>query len=119
MKKLLATSAFLFASSAFAAQNLAAQSWQIGPFTRPAEGNPVVKPNRESTFKDPVLKAPVHWAAWHTFNPAAIRKDGKVVVLYRAEDDSGKMGIGMHTSRLGMAVSEDGVHFTRQAGPVF
>jgi beta-1,2-mannosidase len=156
MKRLLATSALLFASSAFAAPNLtgqraihnniagvhpnlnryavmrpiteralkeagaeAAQSWQIGPFARPAEGNPVVKPNRESTFMDPVLKAPVHWEALHTFNPAAIVKDGKVVVLYRAEDDSGKMGIGMHTSRLGMAVSEDGVHFTRQAEPVF
>ena len=97
----------------------AAQSWRIGPFRRPAEGNPVVKPNRESTFMDPVLKAPVHWEALHTFNPAAIVKDGKVVVLYRAEDDSGKMAIGMHTSRLGMAVSEDGVHFTRQAEPVF
>jgi predicted GH43/DUF377 family glycosyl hydrolase/lysophospholipase L1-like esterase len=97
----------------------AAQSWQIGPFTRPAEGNPVVKPNRESVFADPMTKAPVHWEALHTFNPAAIVKDGKVVVLYRAEDDSGATGIGMHASRLGMAESEDGVHFTRRAEPVF
>jgi beta-1,2-mannosidase len=96
-----------------------AQAWQISPFTRPAQGNPVVKPNRESTFVDPVLKTRVHWEASHTFNPAAIVKDGKVVVLYRAEDDSGKMGLGMHTSRLGIALSEDGVHFTRQAEPVF
>jgi predicted GH43/DUF377 family glycosyl hydrolase len=42
-----------------------------------------------------------------------------VYVLYRAEDDSGTMQIGMHTSRLGLAVSEDGVHFTREATPVF
>jgi len=97
----------------------AAQSWQIGPFTRPGDGNPVVKPNRESTFVDPVLKAPAHWEALNTFNPAAIVKDGKVVVLYRAEDDSGKIGLGMHTSRLGMAVSSDGIHFTRRSYPVF
>jgi predicted GH43/DUF377 family glycosyl hydrolase len=29
------------------------------------------------------------------------------------------MQIGMHTSRLGLAVSEDGVHFTREATPIF
>jgi predicted GH43/DUF377 family glycosyl hydrolase len=40
-------------------------------------------------------------------------------VLYRAEDDSGTMQIGMHTSRLGLAESSDGIHFTRSATPVF
>lgn len=40
-------------------------------------------------------------------------------MLYRAEDDSGEMQIGMHTSRLGLAESSDGVHFTRSATPVF
>lgn len=94
-------------------------SWQIGPFVRPAEGNPVIAPNAASVFDDPMTKAPVHWEKLHTFNPAAIVKDGKVVVLYRAEDASGMNMIGMHCSRLGMAVSEDGVHFTRQSTPVF
>jgi predicted GH43/DUF377 family glycosyl hydrolase len=61
----------------------------------------------------------VHWEALHTFNPAAVVRDGKVYVLYRAEDDSGTMQIGMHTSRLGLAVSEDGLHFTREGVPVF
>ncbi len=56
---------------------------------------------------------PVHWEALHTFNPGAIVRKGKVYVLYRAEDDSGTMVIGMHTSRLGMASSEDGIHFKR------
>ena len=46
-------------------------------------------------------------------------RDGKVYVLYRAEDNSGKMQIGMHTSRLGLAESDDGIHFTRQSAPVF
>ncbi len=101
------------------AQAQEAQSWQIGPFTRPATGNPVIAPRPKSTFLDPVLKAPVSWEALHTFNPAAIVRNGKVVVLYRAEDNSGSMQIGAHTSRLGMAESSDGIHFTRRPEPVF
>jgi predicted GH43/DUF377 family glycosyl hydrolase len=45
-------------------------------------------------------------------------RNGKVFVLYRAEDDSGEMQIGMHTSRLGLAESDDGIHFTRRPTPV-
>ncbi|MGB8262025.1 MAG: glycoside hydrolase family 130 protein [Terracidiphilus sp.] len=105
--------------AAAGARAQAPAAWGIGPFARPSVGNPVVTPNKESTFIDPVLKTAAHWEALHTFNPAAIVREGKVVVLYRAEDDSGAMAIGMHTSRLGMAVSEDGIHFTRRAAPVF
>ena len=94
-------------------------SWGIGPFTRPATGDPVISPRPESKFTDPVLKSPVSWEALHTFNPAAIVRNGKVMVLYRAEDNSGSMQIGNHTSRLGMAESSDGIHFTRRAEPVF
>jgi len=93
--------------------------WVIGPFTRPAQGNPVITPNSASTFPDPILKQPVQWEALHTFNPAAIVRHGKVYVLYRAEDNSGAMAIGGHTSRLGMAESDDGIHFKRMPQPVF
>jgi len=99
------------------AQNPAA--WEIGPFTRPASGNPVITPLPQSIFTDPVLNTPVHWEALHTFNPAAVVRGGKVYVLYRAEDNSGTMQIGEHTSRLGLAESEDGIHFTRRPEPVF
>jgi predicted GH43/DUF377 family glycosyl hydrolase len=95
------------------------EPWQIGPFTRPESGNPVIAPRAESTFSDPVSKASVPWEALHTFNPAAIVRDGIVFVLYRAEDNSGPMEIGGHTSRLGLAESTDGVHFTRRDAPVF
>ena len=94
-------------------------SWGIGPWTRPAAGNPVVTPNAASTFMDPIAKKPVQWEALHTFNPAAVVRGGKVFVLYRAEDNSGTMEIGGHTSRLGLAESKDGVHFTRRGEPVF
>ena len=89
-------------------------AWPIGPFTRPATGNPVIAPNAASVFIDPIRKAPIHWEALHTFNPAAMVRNGKVDVLYRAEDDTGAMQIGMHTSRLGLAESDDGVHFRRR-----
>jgi predicted GH43/DUF377 family glycosyl hydrolase len=109
--------AALFCTFSLYAQE--AKKWEIGPFTRPASGNPVIAPRPESTFTDPILKKPVHWEALHAFNPAAIVRDGKVYVLYRAEDDSGAMEIGGHTSRLGLAESKDGISFTRRPDPVF
>jgi len=60
----------------------------------------------------------VAWEASDTFNPAATVYDGKVVVLYRAEDNSAT-GIGSRTSRLGYASSDDGLHFKRMSVPVF
>jgi len=108
---------FMFHAQNAQPQN--AQPWLIGPFTRPATGNPVIAPLPASTFTDPILKMPVQWEALHTFNPAAIVRKDKVYVLYRAEDNSGAMEIGGHTSRLGLAESSDGIHFTRMGEPVF
>ncbi|HWC96980.1 MAG TPA: glycoside hydrolase family 130 protein [Candidatus Sulfopaludibacter sp.] len=93
--------------------------WQIGPFERPSDARAVISPNKETSLRDPIDGKTVHWEALHTFNPAAVVRNGKIYVLYRAEDDSGEMKIGMHTSRLGLAESEDGIHFTRRAEPVF
>ena len=45
-----------------------------------------------------------------TFNPSVIKKGGKFVMLYRAQDHKG-------TSSLGYASSDDGIHFTRRAEP--
>jgi beta-1,2-mannosidase len=111
-----------FLLSILGAGSLSAQtppSWGLGPFTRPPEGNPVIAPDPASTFVDPILKKPVQWEALHTFNPAAIVRHGRIYVLYRAEDNSGAMEIGGHTSRLGLAESSDGIHFKRRAEPVF
>lgn len=75
-------------------------------------------PQPSSVFTDPVTKKPAHWEALHTFNPAAVVREGKVFLLYRAEDDSGDMAIGGHTSRIGLAESSDGLHFERHPEPV-
>jgi len=108
--------ALLLAASSLFGQST--QNWVLGPFLRPVTA-PIIQPNPQSVFTDPITGKPVHWEALHTFNPAAIARQGKVYVLYRAEDDSGTMVIGMHTSRLGMASSDDGIHFTTQPAPVF
>ncbi|MGO8720173.1 MAG: glycoside hydrolase family 130 protein [Acidobacteriaceae bacterium] len=68
----------------------------------------------------PIRGQLVHWEALHTFNPAAIVRNGKIDLLYRAEDNTEeRMEIGMHTSRLGLAESKDGIHFTPRGTPVF
>ncbi|HEU4634679.1 MAG TPA: pesticidal protein Cry15Aa, partial [Edaphobacter sp.] len=100
------------------AAHAVAQDWLIGPFMRPVN-TPVIRPQPQSIFRDPVTGKQVHWEALHTFNPAAIVRNGKIYVLYRAEDDTGTMVIGEHTSRLGLAESNDGIHFTRLPEPVF
>lgn len=110
-------SGWLLALGWLGAQSL--PEWCIGPFERPEGVNPAITPRKESTFICPLRKAAVHWEALHTFNPAAVVRDGKVWVLYRAEDDTGEMQIGMHTSRLGLAESADGLRLTRRAAPVF
>jgi predicted GH43/DUF377 family glycosyl hydrolase len=51
------------------------------------------------------------WESAGTFNPAVVVRDGKIIMLYRAQDKQG-------TSRLGYAESSDGVRFTRRAEPV-
>jgi beta-1,2-mannosidase len=93
------------------------QAWQLGPWTRLSE-EPVIRPSA-ATFTDPLTSQTVSWEKLHTFNPAAIVRNGKICVLYRAEDDTGKMGLGNHTSRIGLAESTDGIHFTRLPEPVF
>jgi predicted GH43/DUF377 family glycosyl hydrolase len=116
--KPLPLSATLLSIALLSAGNPASSSWQLGPFTRPTNA-PVITPNKASLFTDPIAKAPIHWEALHTFNPGAIVRDNKIYVVYRAEDDTGKMVIGEHTSRLGLAASTDGIIFTRLPEPVF
>jgi beta-1,2-mannosidase len=99
---------------------LAAQSvpWMIGPFTKPLAVNPILSPSAAATFRSPMNDSLVQWEAFATFNPAAVVRDGKVFVLYRAEDATGASIIGGHTSRIGLAESRDGVHFTRHPAPI-
>ena len=113
-EKLCPLALFLSLTTPLAAQ---VPAWGIGPFVRPEGINPIIAPDTNSVFACPMRGVPIHWEALHTFNPAAVVKDGRVYVLYRAEDDTGATAIGAHTSRLGLAVSDDGLHFRRLPQP--
>ncbi|MGO1596782.1 MAG: glycoside hydrolase family 130 protein [Sphingobacterium sp.] len=91
--------------------------WTLGGFERPPLVNPIISPNENSEFFDPMNEEIVKWEAKDTFNPGSVVKDGKIYLLYRAEDNSGE-GIGHRTSRLGLAESSDGIRFSRRDTPV-
>ena len=75
-----------------------ADSGLPGPFVRVPE-NPLLEPRGEG------------WEALAVFNPAVVYEGGRYWMLYRAQDRRG-------ISRLGLATSSDGVHFTRESQPV-
>ena len=66
----------------------------------------------ERVSQDPILSPQGNaWESAGTFNPAVVAKDGRFVMLYRAQDTNG-------ASRIGYAKSADGIHFVRKAEPV-
>lgn len=91
--------------------------WQLGPFIKPVAANPVMQADSTYLFNDPVKKEIVQWQKADVFNPAAIVRNNKVYILFRAEDIPGT-GIGMRTSRIGLAVSDDGLNFKKEPLPV-
>jgi predicted GH43/DUF377 family glycosyl hydrolase len=95
-----------------------APAWTIGPFTKPPGVNPVISPSGSATVRSAMNDSVVRWEGYATFNPAAVVRGGTLYVLYRAEDATGDSTIGHHTSRIGLAESTDGLHFTRGPEPV-
>lgn len=91
--------------------------WALGGFVRPEKANPIITPNHSNQFDCPMQDKKIGWEESDVFNPAATVKDGKIYVLYRAEDNSAT-GIGKRTSRIGLAESEDGIHMKRRKTPV-
>ena len=108
----------LLSASGKASGQSAQPSWMLGPFEKPKGVNPILVPNTTATFVPRPGEQPVRWEETATFNPAAVVRNGTVYVLYRAEDATGEAKIGFHTSRIGLAESKDGLHFTRRAAPV-
>jgi len=96
-------------------------AWGIGPFVRD-EGADFITTDSNSIFKCPVRNTDVRWEEQALLCAGAVVKDNKVYVFYRAEDGTrskpseGKYDWG--TSRIGIAVSEDGSHFKRYPEPV-
>ena len=74
--------------------------------------NPILKPSGKEQFTCPITKQQIAWNERNVLNPAAVVKDGKVYLLFRSQDSN-------MTSRLGLAISADGLHFSKQPEPVF
>ena len=72
-------------------------------------------PDSNLFFTCPILKKPVRWAQKDVFNPAAIVRNDTLFLLFRAEDIIGKYA---GTSRIGLAYSLDGLHFSKYQQPV-
>jgi predicted GH43/DUF377 family glycosyl hydrolase len=88
--------------------------WQLLPFVKADDVNPILVPDTTATFNCPIIGR-VKWEAKDVFNPAAVVRHDTVFLLYRAEDKVGKYA---GTSRIGLAWSTDGLHFTKHPVPV-
>jgi len=96
-------------------KNNSSDDWTLLPFIKLDSVNPILVPGN-GAFTDPILKKKVLWEEKDVFNPAIVKRNGKVYMLYRAQDKTGKPA---GTSRIGLAVSNDAVHFKRMPQPVF
>lgn len=85
--------------------------WAFTAFEKVDSINPILQPTSKLPFTCPLSDTLVYWERRNVLNPAAVVKDGKVYLFYRAQDAGG-------TSRIGMAVSKDGLHFEKHPTPV-
>ena len=92
-----------------------AANWAMLDFVKTDSINPVLQPGANS-FLDPMTNKTVAWESKNVFNPAIVVRRDTVFMLYRAQDSIGKPG---GTSRIGLAYSTDGLHFTKTPKPVF
>jgi len=88
------------------------ESWAFPYFTKVDDLNPILTPEHSQEFIDPITNSIAYWEERNVLNPTAVVRNGKVYMLYRAQDQSG-------TSRIGMAVSDDGLNFEKMPTPVF
>lgn len=87
-------------------------NWALLNFKKVDSINPILKPSGDLTFNCPLNQSEVKWEERNVLNPSAVVKNDSVYLFYRAQDSMG-------TSRIGMAMSGDGLHFTKRASPVF
>ena len=93
---------------------LASCRWPLLPFVKQDAVNPILGPGA-GRFMDPIRHQEVAWEQKDVFNPAVAVRDDSVYLLYRAQDS---IGHPAGTSRIGLAVSADGLHFVRRSSPV-
>lgn len=86
--------------------------WELTNFDKIDSLNPILRPSSGPNFICPLREEAVNWEERNVLNPAAIVKGEEVYLFYRAQDSMG-------TSRIGVAISKDGLHFDKRPEPVF
>jgi predicted GH43/DUF377 family glycosyl hydrolase len=89
---------------------------QLSSFYKPNH-NPILQRDSTAFFFDSLKNELVHWKKADVFNPAAIVRNDSIYVLSRCEDNPAAV-LGGRTSRIGISVSQDGIHFTSFPNPV-
>jgi hypothetical protein len=89
------------------------KSWRIGPFIPVRQD--ILAELPDFRFTCPVSGIDVPWGAKDVFNPGAVVHDGRVHILFRGEDMVGRYA---GNSRIGLAVSDDGLKFAAHPEPV-
>jgi beta-1,2-mannosidase len=88
------------------------KDWAMVDFVKVDSINPILVPESSQTFSSPISNKSVQWEQRNVLNPSAVVRENKVYLIYRAQDSE-------MTSRLGLAISEDGLHFKKQEKPIF
>jgi predicted GH43/DUF377 family glycosyl hydrolase len=88
-----------------------ATTWELGPFEKITDVNPILRPSSDYSFLDPISSEIRYFEEKNVLNPSAVVKDGLVHLIYRAQDS-------LMTSRLALATSSDGIHFEKSAEPI-
>jgi beta-1,2-mannosidase len=89
---------------------------QLSYFNKPVN-YPILSRDSSAIFYDSLKNETVRWKKADVFNPAAIIKNDSIYVLSRCEDNPGA-ALGNRTSRIGISVSLDGIHFNSFNEPV-
>jgi predicted GH43/DUF377 family glycosyl hydrolase len=91
--------------------DFSSEAWALEGFVKADSVNPILAPSPDQGFYCPVSQKKVKWEEKNILNPSAIVRDNRIYLIYRAQDSS-------MTSRLGLAYSDDGLHFQRFPEPV-
>lgn len=109
---IISTLSLLGCNSNINLTDISSEGWALEGFVKADSVNPILTPSQDKVFFCPVSHKEVLWEEKNILNPSAVIRDNKVYLIYRAQDSE-------MTSRLGLAYSEDGLHFVRLPEPVF
>ena len=87
------------------------KNWTLDGFVKVDSINPILKPSHAQVFHCTIRDQIVGWEERNVLNPTVVVRDNVFFLIYRAQDD-------YMTSRLGLAISDDGLHFKKEPEPI-